>query len=868
MDDMRHRILALCAGYGGLEKAVTAGLSGDVVAFAENDPYAAKVFSHHHPSAPNLGDITEVDWRAVTDEYRPDVITAGWPCTNISNAGDRTGLDGEHSKIWTNVNEAIGVVRPRLVFLENVAAVRRRGLDRVLGGLAGHGYDARWTCLRASETVDACHPRYRFFAVAWPSEDSDVPARDEWRSAATGETQSGGHGPTLEDEAVFLFPHSNGIGRNRGPRDVTQQERRGESADRGHATVPTPTQRDWKSGSSNLTERNGRPLNEWAVNTELDDRWVATNGKDYGPAVRGWERVMGREAPSPTEEGPRGGRALSPAFEEWMMGIPAGHVTGVPDIPRKEQMRMLGNGVVWQQAHYAYTYLLTSDDFTITEKDDMNDDAQAEIDASEETAQLEPKAEKPRGGCTGCAFDYQLGTARSGEFKGQLVIRKHNSRVGPGLCSGAGRPPRGAEDSSEEISDDGLNDLVGTASESPADPSPLLPMLATATGDVGTFVDPHASRYEQDDNPGTVVAVTFADPAPMPAEMPPVSGQPEPDRDRWGRYVLLGTSHTRATSFAKLGSSTYALAEWGERMLIKGLVQRPDLLALAHGLDVKRDRDALNKIADDAQTHAGNKVAANIGTAYHAFTERLDAGLITLDDVPPQYQARCKQYVETLRTYGLSTRVEWIERTTAVRADQVSAPTPVAGTLDRIFQLPNGELVIGDLKTSSSIEYGWVEIAVQLALYAHGVNTHGLFDWNTKTWEHYAPKVRTDYAIVVHLPADGDGCFIYRVDLNKGWAYAQVSGQVQSRQKDKSVSAPLTPIEVGMQPALTGSVADHPAVSPHMARALELVGHCQVTDQLGTLYGYAVDSGLFSPEELTQLKAACASRWSELNIPH
>ena len=507
--------------------------------------------------------------------------------------------------------------------------------------------------------------------------------------------------------------------------------------------------------------------------------------------------------------------------------------------------------------------------------DDMNDDAQAEIDASEETAQLEPKAEKPRGGCTGCAFDYQLGTARSGEFKGRLVIRKHNSRMGPGLCSGAARPPRGAEDSSEEISDDGLNDLGGTASESLVDPSPLLPMLATATEDVGTFVDPHASRYEQDDNPGTVVAATFADPAPMPAEMPPVSGQPEPDRDRWGRYVLLGTSHTRATSFAKLGSSTYALAEWGERMLIKGLVQRPDLLALAHGLDVKRDRDALNKIADDAQTHAGNKVAANIGTAYHAFTERLDAGLITLDDVPPQYQARCKQYVETLRTYGLSTRVEWIERTTAVRADQVSAPTPVAGTLDRIFQLPNGELVIGDLKTSSSIEYGWVEIAVQLALYAHGVNTHGLFDWNTKTWTtleqlHMTTglSVRTDYAIVVHLPADGDGCFIYRVDLNKGWAYAQVSGQVQSRQKDKSVSAPLTPIEVGMQPALTGSVAARPAVSPHMARALELVTSCGDAAQLKTLYSYAVESDVFQQSELDALRHACRMQWEALNIPY
>lgn len=106
------RLLALCAGYGGLEAAVLAGLGGEVVAFAENNPAAATVYTYRHPGVPNLGDITEVGWETIRDLYAPNVIVAGFPCRNISNAGDRTGIGGEWSRVWKDVAEAVGVVRP------------------------------------------------------------------------------------------------------------------------------------------------------------------------------------------------------------------------------------------------------------------------------------------------------------------------------------------------------------------------------------------------------------------------------------------------------------------------------------------------------------------------------------------------------------------------------------------------------------------------------------------------------------------------------------------------------------------------------------------------------------------------------------
>jgi DNA (cytosine-5)-methyltransferase 1 len=68
--------------------------------------------------------------------------------------------------------------------------------------------------------------------------------------------------------------------------------------------------------------------------------------------------VTGTPAPAPTEPGAKGQPRLSPAFVEWMMGLPAGWVTAVPGLSRNDQLKALGNGVVPQQAAAALRLLL------------------------------------------------------------------------------------------------------------------------------------------------------------------------------------------------------------------------------------------------------------------------------------------------------------------------------------------------------------------------------------------------------------------------------------------------------------------------------------------------------------------------------
>ena len=115
--------------------------------------------------------------------------------------------------------------------------------------------------------------------------------------------------------------------------------------------LPTPKAGDADFG---LPRTSGRPLEK---STHLATRLHYTDFGDYTPAVARWERILGRSAPSPTQPSKNGKPQLSPAFVEWMMGLPAGWVTDA-GLPRTQQLRALGNGVVPQQAAAAIRFMV------------------------------------------------------------------------------------------------------------------------------------------------------------------------------------------------------------------------------------------------------------------------------------------------------------------------------------------------------------------------------------------------------------------------------------------------------------------------------------------------------------------------------
>jgi DNA (cytosine-5)-methyltransferase 1 len=173
------RVLDLFSGIGGFSLGLErAGM--ETVAFCEIEEYPRKVLAKHWPDVPIYSDVRELTSERLRADgiIGIDVITAGFPCQDISTAGKGAGIEGERSGLWSEIARLSGELRPRYIILENVSALLSRGLDKVLGDMAEIGYDAEWHCIPASH-LGAPHRRDRWWCVAYPGHDEKVSREPE-----------------------------------------------------------------------------------------------------------------------------------------------------------------------------------------------------------------------------------------------------------------------------------------------------------------------------------------------------------------------------------------------------------------------------------------------------------------------------------------------------------------------------------------------------------------------------------------------------------------------------------------------------------------------------------------------------------------
>ena len=159
--------LALFAGAGG---GILGGklLGWRTVCAVEWEAYPASVLCARQndgllPPFPIWDDVQTFDgkpWRGIVD-----VVSGGFPCQDISIAGNGDGLDGERSGMWREMARIISEVRPRFAFVENSPMLVTRGLERVIADLTAMGYDSRWGVISAAD-VGAKHKRERIWIVA------------------------------------------------------------------------------------------------------------------------------------------------------------------------------------------------------------------------------------------------------------------------------------------------------------------------------------------------------------------------------------------------------------------------------------------------------------------------------------------------------------------------------------------------------------------------------------------------------------------------------------------------------------------------------------------------------------------------------
>jgi len=161
-------VLDLFSGIGGFSLGLErAGMR--TVAFCEREPFCRAVLKKHWPNVPCYDDVqTLTQDRLAADGIYAHVICGGFPCQDISRAGNGAGITGERSGLWSQYARLIGELRPDFAIVENVAALLDRDMGTVCGDLAAIGYDAEWSVISAC-AFGAPHVRQRVFIVAYPN---------------------------------------------------------------------------------------------------------------------------------------------------------------------------------------------------------------------------------------------------------------------------------------------------------------------------------------------------------------------------------------------------------------------------------------------------------------------------------------------------------------------------------------------------------------------------------------------------------------------------------------------------------------------------------------------------------------------------
>jgi DNA (cytosine-5)-methyltransferase 1 len=162
--------LDLFSGIGGIGEALSPWVR--TVAYCEIEPYArALLFSRMKrgeiDAAPVHVDVMRLGREALAEIGVPsvDFIFGGFPCTDISLAGDRAGVqEGTRSGLFFQIARLLAELQPKFVMLENVAAIRSMGIGTVARELDEKGYEWRYGVLSAYD-IGACHRRDRWWLL-------------------------------------------------------------------------------------------------------------------------------------------------------------------------------------------------------------------------------------------------------------------------------------------------------------------------------------------------------------------------------------------------------------------------------------------------------------------------------------------------------------------------------------------------------------------------------------------------------------------------------------------------------------------------------------------------------------------------------
>jgi len=312
--------LALCSGFGGIELGLESRIDGfRTVCHVEGEAYAASVLIkkiqegtiHEAPVWSNVKTFNGEPWRS-----KVDIITGGFPCQPHSSAGKLLGEDDQRN-LWPDVKRIISEVRPRFLFLENVSNINNTIAPSIVGDLAQMGFDSAWCVVRASD-VGAPHRRARWFIMAHAHRKSS----DEELQRTNSE----------------IYKESKRLPRRKDEREAWCES--------------------WGEGSYDVTNPNDSNEPNIRINESFEGspklKEITLSDSNGERRNKNQLNIRGRKL------NVEGSCIESRRFEEWWaVEPPVGRmVDGVAHWV--DRLRACGNGVVPQQAAYAFDILSTA----------------------------------------------------------------------------------------------------------------------------------------------------------------------------------------------------------------------------------------------------------------------------------------------------------------------------------------------------------------------------------------------------------------------------------------------------------------------------------------------------------------------------
>ena len=170
---MKHKVLDLFSGIGGFSVGLENTGKYETVAFCEIESYPRKVLNKHWPSVTCYPDVKKLKGE---DIGTVDLITGGFPCQDLSSAGQMRGVgEGTRSGLFREMLRLAEECDRPFILFENVSRIlsgpaenKGEWFNSFLWALAKIGYDAEWFCISAA-SVGAPHLRERIWVVAYPN---------------------------------------------------------------------------------------------------------------------------------------------------------------------------------------------------------------------------------------------------------------------------------------------------------------------------------------------------------------------------------------------------------------------------------------------------------------------------------------------------------------------------------------------------------------------------------------------------------------------------------------------------------------------------------------------------------------------------